>query len=86
MTYQSSLVVDQTWLGTILEVYNDSFLARLTLESDPQTSKEVVVSNDQVFSASRALIQTGASFTWTVGKLETEQDRKPISMIRLLRS
>jgi len=71
----------QYWDGMVLEVLDDSFIARLVDTTNPDEQEEAEILNASItHEADLALIRPGARFTWSIVLLAV-----PVSTIRFMR-
>ena len=69
----------------MIEVGEDTFLARLTPIVGEGPDQEAEIYLDEVDEEERSLIEPGAVFYWSIGYLDTPSGRKRQSVIRLRR-
>ena len=83
----SALQTRQLWEGTVMDICNDTFVARLRDCSVPENpDEEVTFEVNEVDDWDRELVRTGASFYWVVGKLRSPMGTKSnISFLRFKR-
>ena len=75
----------QEWEGHVLEVSNETFLARLIPIQGEGQDQEAEIYLEEVDQADRALIEPGAVFYWSIGYLDRPSGRMRASMLRLRR-
>jgi hypothetical protein len=82
---QSRFLSLQKWEGTVLNVLNGSFIARLTDLTEKGPDEEAAFAVEEVHSEDKTLIEEGAIFYWNIGYLETGGQRRRVSDIRFRR-
>lgn len=79
-------VLKQQWEGTVIELGEGEFLARLRDLTDPaRESEEAAFDNDDVMVEDAGLLRPGATFYWSIGYEDTAQGRRRQSVIRFRR-
>ena len=83
---QHRFVLLQKWEGTILQVLEDSFLARLVDLSNSGPDEETELPLEEVSDADRSLVEPGAIFYWNIGYIDSVSgQRTRASLIRFRR-
>ena len=83
---QHRFVPLQKWEGTILQVLDDSFFARLVdlMSGGPDEEAEFPI--EEVSDADRSLVEPGAVFYWNIGYIDSVSgQRTRASVIRFRR-
>jgi hypothetical protein len=76
----------QKWEGQVLEVYSDSFTARLTDITAKGAKEDAEFPLSQVADDDRNLLQSGAIFYWSIGRKHDSTNRPSIvSELRMRR-
>lgn len=73
------------WEGHVIEVQEDSFLARIVDLNDETQDEEVEIEIDDISLDDRVLIQVGAIFNWHIGKENLNGTIKKSSIITFRR-
>lgn len=74
-------VPEVQWEGQVLEVYEDSFLARLVDMSGKNPDEEAEITFDAVQDDDRTLLRPGAIFYWQIGYRQEGGTRCSVSML-----
>lgn len=83
---QNAFTSLQKWEGVVLEVREDSFLARLVDLTRPGPDEEAEFSLDEISKEDRPLVRPGAIFYWNIGYHESYSgQRTRVSIIRFRR-
>ncbi len=83
---QSRFVPLQKWEGTVLQVSEESFFARLIDLTSDGADEEAEFPLEEVSDADRPLIGTGAIFYWNIGYIDSlSGERTRASIIRFRR-
>ena len=77
--------VRQKWEGYVLEVGEDSFLARLIPLKGDETELEAEIVLEEIDLEDRDLLEAGAVFYWNIGYLDRPDGRRSVSQIRFRR-
>jgi len=75
----------QKWEGYVIDVYEDTFLARLIPIRGEGSDQNAEIYIEEVEPADRALIEPGAVFYWSIGYLDRPSGRHRDSFIRFRR-
>lgn len=75
----------QKWEGVVIEVGQDTFLAKLVPIMGEGSEQEAEIYIDQVEKEDRVLIEPGAVFYWTIGYLNKPSGTLGTSIIRFRR-
>lgn len=75
----------QKWEGHVLEVTDDSFLARLVTIEGEGPAQEVEIPLEELEQEDRKLVEPGAVFYWSIGYLDRPSGRLRASQIRFRR-
>ena len=75
----------QKWECVVLQVLDDSFIARLIDLTNESPDEEAEFALDEVHREDQLLIAEGAVFYWSIGYLETGGQRRRVSDIRFRR-
>lgn len=80
------LVALQSWEGTVLEVEQDSFVARLVDATGEHPDEEISLSMEELCDFDLELLEPGAILYWTIGyRHQIGGARERVSRIRLRR-
>ena len=83
---REKLVPLQSWEGTVLEVEDGSFVARLVDVAGEHLDEEVSLSKEELCDFDLELLEPGAIFYWTIGyRYQVGGARERVSRIRLRR-
>jgi hypothetical protein len=83
---QNRFVPLQKWEGTVLQILEDSFFARLVDLTSGGVDEEAEFPVEEVSDADRSLITPGAVFYWNIGYIDSiSGQRTRASMIRFRR-
>lgn len=83
---QNHFVPLQKWEGTVLQVLEDSFFARLVDLTNDDVDEEAEFPMEEVSDADRSLIAPGAVFYWNIGYIDNiSGQRTRASVIRFRR-
>lgn len=77
-------ILKQKWVGYVIDVSNDSFLARLITLVGEGSEIEAEIYLEEVDERDHPLIQPGATFYWSIGYNDTS-GRQRVSEIRFRR-
>ena len=77
--------VIQKWEGCVIEVYEETFLARLVPIIGEGADQEAEIYIEEVDPADQVLIEPGAVFYWSIGYLDKPSGRHRESCIRFRR-
>ncbi len=76
----------QKWRGVVLEVSDESFLARLVDMESPAPDEEAEILKREISDEDLQLIEPGAVFYWNIGyQVDPSGQRKRASVIRFRR-
>ena len=75
----------QKWHGHVLEVREDTFVARLTPTAGEGPEQEAELYVEEVAADDRWLIEPGAVFYWSIGYLDRPSGRLRVSILRFRR-
>lgn len=75
----------QKWEGYVIEVREDTFLARLVPIRGEGSDQDAEIYIEEVEEADRPLIEPGAVFYWSIGYLDKPSGRLRASIIRFRR-
>ncbi len=75
----------QKWEGYVLEVFEETFLARLTRLEGEGPDQEAEIYLEDLDNPDRALVTPGAVFYWSIGYLDKPSGRIRASIIRFRR-
>ncbi len=75
----------QKWEGYVIEVGENTFLARLVPIRDEGADQDAEIYIEEVEEADRPLIEPGAVFYWSIGYLDKPSGRLRASIIRFRR-
>ncbi|NOX62147.1 MAG: hypothetical protein GXP42_09420 [Chloroflexi bacterium] len=84
-SFSDSFKAIQKWEGYVIEVYEDTFLARLIPIVGEGTDQNAEIYIEEVEPADRVLIEPGAVFYWSIGYLDKPSGRHRDSYIRFRR-
>ena len=83
---QRFFIPDVSWEGVVIEVLEDSFIARLVDIDDPSQSEEAEILNTAVSDQSDIeLIVPGAIFFWSIGRRIKGRRSEQVSLIQFRR-
>ena len=82
---QRTFTSSQKWEGYVIELYKDSFLARITDLSGKYPDEELEIELKAISPDDRSLLQTGAVFNWHIGYETEHGTTKRSSIIRFRR-
>ena len=82
---RSRFVVLQSWEGYVLEVKQDSFVARLIDQSGQDDDEEAEIFLEEVDPGDRGLVTPGGYFYWSIGYRDGRRGRERVSVIRFRR-
>jgi hypothetical protein len=83
---REKLIALQSWEGTVLEVEDDSFVARLIDVNGEHLDEEVSLATEELCDFDLELLEPGAIFYWTIGyRYQLGGARERVSRIRLRR-
>ena len=83
---QRFFIPEVSWEGVVLEVFEESFTARLVDLNDPSQYEEAEILNNSVSDLSDLeLIEPGAIFFWSIGRRIEGRRSEQISMIQFRR-
>lgn len=83
---QNRFVPLQKWEGTVLQILEDSFFARLVDLTSGGVDEEAEFPVEEVSDADRSLIRPGAVFYWNIGYIDNiSGQRTRASVIRFRR-
>jgi len=75
----------QKWEGVVIEVGQDTFLAKLVPITGEASNQEADIYIEEVEQEDHVLIEPGAVFYWTIGYLDRPSGRLRASIIRFRR-
>jgi hypothetical protein len=75
----------QKWEGFVIEVREDTFIARLTPIIGEGPDQEAEIYLEEIEPEDQSLIQPGAIFYWSIGYLDRPSGRRRVSLIRFRR-
>lgn len=82
---RSRFRVLQKWEGYVVDIYEETFLARLVPIEGEGSEQEAEIFIEEVGEDDRALIVPGAVFYWSIGYLDRPSGRQSTSLIRFQR-
>lgn len=75
----------QRWEGFVLEVKENSFIARLIDLTEEGPEEEAEFPLEEIYKDDRKLITPGAVFYWNIGYLDSSSGRTRASIVRFRR-
>ena len=84
-SFTDSFKAIQKWEGYVIEVYEETFLARLVPIVGEGSDQEAEIYIEEVDPADRVLIAPGSVFYWSIGYLDKPSGRHRDSYIRFRR-
>ncbi len=86
-TPRGALIPLQKWEGVVLEVRQDTFVARIFDEAGKHPDEEIELPKEELSPFESDLLEAGAIFYWTIGYRQRlpRGQRERVSLIRLRR-
>jgi hypothetical protein len=75
----------QKWEGYVIDIFEETFLARLVPIEGEGSEQEAEIFIEEVGEEDRAMIVPGAVFYWSIGYLDRPSGRQSTSLIRFQR-